>query len=58
MSKKDRKETAIQIRLTEYEKGKLKLIADKYAGGNMSLWVAHAIMNAPRKFLIKSKQPQ
>lgn len=46
-----KKETQIHLRISEYEKNKLKITADRYAKGNLSAWILHAIRNAPRKFL-------
>jgi len=37
------------VRLTEYEWNKLKTLARIYAGGNLSLWLRYAGLNAPRK---------
>lgn len=49
------KSTQIQIRTTEFEKNRIKLLADKYAGGNISAWVIHGAMNAPRRFLKRKR---
>lgn len=47
----------IQIRLTEFELNRIKILAKKYANGNMSAWIIHGALNAPRKFF-KQKSPQ
>ena len=39
----------IQIRVSEFEKNRLQWLADKYANGNLSLYVIYHGMNAPRK---------
>jgi hypothetical protein len=49
------KSTQIQIRTTEFEKNRIKILADKYAGGNISAWILYGALNAPRKFLKKEK---
>ncbi len=51
------KTTSVQIRMTEFQKNKLQMIADRYAGGSLTVWIEHCIDNAPRKFLVKPKQP-
>jgi len=42
----------IQIRLTKYEKNRIRGLAKVYAGGDMSLWLRWAGLNAERKYLI------
>ncbi|MCK5608289.1 hypothetical protein KAR91_40785 [Candidatus Pacearchaeota archaeon] len=39
----------LQIRLTEYEKNRIKWLADKYANGNMSLYLIYAALNIDRR---------
>lgn len=46
----------IQVRLTEFQKNRIKILADKYAFGNMSAWIVHGAMNAPRKTLPQEKK--
>lgn len=46
----------LQIRIRPYDKGKVKLNAKKYAGGDMTLWAEHCFENAPRKHLIPEKK--
>ncbi len=41
------------FRTSEYVWNKAKIFAKEYAGGNMSLWINHAILEAPRKYLVK-----
>ena len=38
----------IEIRVSLYEKNKIKYLADLFANGNLSLWVTYAALNAPR----------
>ena len=44
MIKKERRRP-IHIKATEAEKKKMKALADKYAGGNLSLFIRHAALN-------------
>lgn len=46
----------IQIRVNRQEKNKIKGLARLYAGGDVSLWMRWAGVNAERKFL--KKRPQ
>ena len=39
----------IEIRVSPFEKNRIKWLADKYANGNMSLYLIYHGMNAPRK---------
>lgn len=39
----------IEIRVSEFEKNRLQWLADKYANGNVSLYLIYHGMNAPRK---------
>jgi len=41
----------IQLRVTEFQKNRIKMLADKYAGGCVTTWMMHGALNAPRKFL-------
>ncbi len=41
--------TKFQIRLTEFEKNRLKWLADMYAEGNISLYIIYAALNIDRK---------
>lgn len=45
------KQKNIQIRVTEKEKNRIKMLADLYAFGNVSAWITYAALNAPRKRL-------
>jgi len=38
----------IEIRVSEFEKNRFQWIANKYAGGNISLLVVYAVMNFSR----------
>jgi len=52
MKKNDR----IEVRVSSYNKNKIKLFAKMYADGNLSQWIVYACFNAPRKFLNKKGQ--
>lgn len=41
----------IQIRVSDFEKNRLKFLAEKFANGNLSLWIIYCALNAPRKKL-------
>ena len=41
----------IRVRCSEFEKNRLQMLADMYAGGNLSLWIIYAAMNVERKHL-------
>lgn len=45
----------VKIRVSEYEKNRIKYLADNFAGGNMSLWIIYCALNMPRK-KIKTKE--
>ena len=38
----------IQIRVSEFEKNRIKWLSQKYAGGNISLYLVWSAMNANR----------
>lgn len=46
----------IQIRVTTKEKNFIKGFARLYAGGDISLWLRYAAVNAERKFLVENKK--
>ena len=48
---KDNLDEVITVRVSTYEKNKLRMLADMYAGGNISLWVVRCALDAPRKML-------
>lgn len=51
----------IQIRVSEFEKNRIKGLANLYAEGDVSAWLRWAGMNADRKFIKKrgsKKTPQ
>ena len=58
MEEKHLKSTKIQIRVSEFTRNRLQVLAKRYAGGNMSAWVEHGIMNAPREYIKVSNQKQ
>lgn len=37
------------LKLTEFEKNRIKILADRYAGGNETAWIIYGALNAPRK---------
>lgn len=37
--------------VTEREKNHLQMLANTYAGGNLTAWLVYGGMNAPRKYL-------
>tara|TARA_B100000749_G_C18401539_1_gene454981 strand:- start:349 stop:549 length:201 start_codon:yes stop_codon:yes gene_type:complete len=41
----------IHIRVSSYEKNRLKWLAKKYADGNLSLWIIYASLNINREFI-------
>ena len=41
----------IHIRVSIYEKNRLKWLANKYADGNVSLWMIYASLNMRREFI-------
>lgn len=41
----------LQIRLTGPEKARWRALATIYAGGNLSLFIAHCVKTAPREIL-------
>jgi hypothetical protein len=41
----------IHIRVSTFEKNRLKWLADKYADGNVSLWMIYASLNMRREFI-------
>lgn len=47
--KKPVRSLTLQVRLTEWELNRIKGLAGIYAGGNLSLFVVHASLNAPRE---------
>ena len=38
----------LHIRVSTFEKNRLKWLADHYAGGNLSLWIIYASLNIDR----------
>ncbi len=53
-----KKTETVQLRLTEFDKNRIKMLADKYAEGNMTDWILYGAINAPRKFIgKKAKRP-
>lgn len=56
MKRQDKRLTRIDIRVSHYEKNRIKMFAKLYADGNLSAWLLHASETAERKFL-KNKEP-
>ena len=52
----DKKLSVIHFRLTEYEKNRIRGLADLYADGDMSIWLRWAALNAERMVLVKPKR--
>lgn len=49
-AKKPSKLTLVNIKVTPLEKKAIKALADRYAKGNLSLWLRYAAINCrPRK---------
>ena len=46
----------LQIRISEFDKNRLKYLADRYAGGSMTKWILHGINEAPRVDLVKLEE--
>lgn len=43
--------TRIDFRLEKSVKNKIQMLANLYAGGNISKWLTHGGLNAPRMFI-------
>lgn len=43
----------IEIRVTEKEKNRIIFLSKQYAGGNLTIWLVHGALNAPRQYLVK-----
>ena len=41
----------IHIRVSTFEKNRIKWLADKYADGNISLWMVYASLNLNREYI-------
>ena len=41
----------IHIRVSTYEKNRIKWLAEKYADGNISLWMIYSSLNMRREFI-------
>lgn len=56
----DAGEVTLRVRASEAAAARIQWLADTYAGGNLSLWMRHAALEAPRKMLIEpsDKQPR
>jgi hypothetical protein len=52
LKKKKKLNEVLQVRLSTQEKNRIRGLADLYANGNISLWIVHAGLNAPREFLM------
>lgn len=48
---KDPRSMSCRFRVTRTEKNRIGVLARLYAGGDESLWLRHAALNARRKFL-------
>lgn len=47
----DKRVVPIFARVTEKEKNRIQMLADLYAAGNVTAWLVHGALNAPRKQL-------
>jgi hypothetical protein len=45
-----------QLRLTEKDLNRIRILAREYAGGNVSAWLVHGGLNAPRQYLVKKEK--
>lgn len=52
----EKKTERIDLRLTEKEKNRIQILADRYAGGNVNLWVVYAALECPRIYLVNPKE--
>jgi hypothetical protein len=50
----------LRVRAGERAANRIQMLADLYAGGNLSLWVRYASLNAPLRYLVPpdAKQPR
>lgn len=53
-----KRKTILNVKLNEAEVGYVKCMAGLYAGGNLSLWIRHCLMNNTPAMLIKEKGPK
>lgn len=51
-----KKLSRIDVRMTEKEKNRIKMLADRFAGGNVSLWITYAALECPRVHLVKPEE--
>jgi len=49
MTKKKLLSEKIEIRVSKQEKEKIKFLANKFAYGNVSLWMIYCALNMPRR---------
>jgi len=52
----DKRVEVIQIRVNRKEKNMIRGLAGLYAGGDLSMWLRYAGLNAERKFLLETKK--
>jgi hypothetical protein len=45
--------TRLECRISEKDKNRIIFLAEQYAGGNITMWITHGALNAPRKYLVK-----
>lgn len=57
---RDAGDELLRVRAGERTANRIKMLADLYAGGNVSLWMRYAALNAPLRFLVapETKQPR
>lgn len=56
--KPGKKTERIDLRLTEKEKNRIQLLADRFAGGNINLWCVYAALECPRIYLVAPTKEQ
>lgn len=51
-------ERMLKVRASEEAANRIQWLADTYAGGNLSLWMRYAALEAPRKYLVPPSDKQ
>lgn len=54
---KKKKTLKKDFRTSEWTWNRLTILANEYSGGNKSAWINYAIVNAPRKYVVKRPKP-
>jgi hypothetical protein len=50
------KDHVIKFRASDKERNRIRFLAEQYAGGNSSMWLVYAALNAPRRFLVSPRK--